>query len=65
MVPVNLRPIESAYQVGNQFGLAPLLLPIGINNPVNRVREVHRRMSALKGSLQPLMAFGLLAVAVP
>ncbi len=63
MVPVNLRPIEQAYQLGNQFGLAPLLLPIGIRSPVARVREVHRRMADLKGSLQPLMAFGLLAVA--
>jgi WS/DGAT/MGAT family acyltransferase len=63
MVPVNLRPIDQAYRLGNQFGLAPLLLPIGIRNPVARVREVHRRMSELKGSMQPLMAFGLLAVA--
>ena len=63
MVPVNLRPIEQAYKLGNQFGLAPLLLPIGISSPVARVREVHRRMSELKGSMQPLMAFGLLAVA--
>ena len=63
MVPVNLRPIEQAYQLGNQLGLAPLLLPIGIASPVARVREVHRRMSELKGSMQPLMAFGLLAVA--
>lgn len=63
MVPVNLRPIDQAYRLGNQFGLAPLVLPIGIHNPVARVREVHRRMAALKGSMQPLMAFGLLAVA--
>ena len=63
MVPVNLRPIDQAYRLGNQFGLAPLVLPIGIRSPVARVREVHRRMAALKGSLQPLMAFGLLAVA--
>ncbi len=63
MVPVNLRPIEQAYELGNQFGLAPLLLPIGIRSPVARVHAVHRRMDALKGSMQPLMAFGLLAVA--
>ena len=63
MVPVNLRPIDQAYRLGNQFGLAPLVLPIGIRSPVARVREVHRRMSELKGSMQPLMAFGLLAVA--
>jgi len=63
MVPVNLRPMDKAYQLGNQFGLAPLVLPIGIANPIERVYEVRRRMRALKGSMQPIMAFGLLAVA--
>ncbi|MFO1264097.1 MAG: wax ester/triacylglycerol synthase family O-acyltransferase [Rhodoferax sp.] len=63
MVPVNLRPMDKAYQLGNQFGLAPLVLPIGIANPIERVYEVRRRMQGLKGSMQPLMAFGLLAVA--
>lgn len=63
MIPVNLRPLEKAYQLGNQFGLAPLVLPIGIANPIERVYEVRRRMQGLKGSLQPLLAFGLLGVA--
>jgi len=63
MVPVNLRPIEDAHSLGNRFGLAPVVLPIGVENPVQRVYEVRRRMSDMKGSLQPLMAFGLLAVA--
>ena len=63
MVPVNLRAMDKAYQLGNQFGLAPVVLPIGLDNPVERVYEVRRRMQSLKGSMQPLMAFGLLAVA--
>jgi diacylglycerol O-acyltransferase / wax synthase len=63
MVPVNLRPIEKAYQLGNRFGLVPLVLPIGLDNPVARVYAVRARMQNLKGSFQPLMAFGLLAVA--
>lgn len=63
MVPVNLRPMEEAYKLGNRFGLAPVVLPIGMENPVERVFEVRRRMGDMKGSLQPLMAFGLLAVA--
>ncbi len=63
MVPVNLRPIEEAYKLGNRFGLAPVVLPLGIDNPVQRVYEVRRRMNELKGSMQPLLAFGLLAVA--
>ncbi len=63
MVPVNLRPLEKAYQLGNRFGLAPLVLPVGLANPVERVYAVRRRMTAMKGSLQPLLAFSLLAVA--
>lgn len=63
MVPVNLRPIEEAWKLGNRFGLAPLVLPIGIENPVERVYAVRRRMSELKGSYQPLLAFAVLAVA--
>ena len=62
MVPVNLRPLEKAWQLGNRFGLAPLVLPIGIANPVERVYAVHRRMNDLKGSYQPLLAFAVLSV---
>ena len=61
MVPVNLRPIEQAWQLGNRFGLAPLVLPIGIANPVHRVYAVRRRMDVLKGSYQPLLAFVVLS----
>ena len=63
MVPVNLRPLEEAWQLGNKFGLAPLVLPIGIANPIERVYAVRQRMSELKGSYQPLLAFAVLAVA--
>ena len=63
MVPVNLRPLEQAHKLGNNFGLAPLVLPIGVENPIERVYEVRRRMGALKGSMQPLLAFGMLALA--
>ena len=63
MVPVNLRPLEEAYQLGNRFGLAPVVLPIGIDNPLERVYEVRRRMQAMKGSTQPLLTYGLLALA--
>ena len=63
MVPVNLRPLDQAWQLGNRFGLAPLVLPIGIDNPVARVAAVRARMSELKASYQPLLAFAVLAVA--
>jgi diacylglycerol O-acyltransferase len=64
MVPVNLRPLDPPpWDLGNGFGLAPLLMPIGIESPVDRVYEVRRRMAELKGNYQPLLAFGVLAVA--
>jgi WS/DGAT/MGAT family acyltransferase len=63
MVPVNLRPLEQAWKLGNRFGLAPLTLPIGIENPVERVYAVRLRMTQLKDSYQPLLAFAVLAVA--
>ena len=62
MVPVNLRPIERAWQLGNRFGLVPLVLPIGIENPIERVYAVNRRMGELKGSYQPMLAFAILSV---
>ena len=63
MVPVNLRPLQDAHKLGNQFGLVPVVLPIGIENPLERLLEVRSRMQALKGSTQPLMSYGMLAVA--
>ena len=61
LVPVNLRPIEKAYKLGNQFGLVFLDLPIGIENPIERLYAVRANMNALKGSFQPVLALGLLA----
>ena len=63
MVPVNLRPLEHAWKLGNRFGLAPLVLPIGIENPVARVAAVRARMNELKASYQPMLAFAVLTVA--
>ncbi|MEO9069345.1 MAG: wax ester/triacylglycerol synthase family O-acyltransferase, partial [Caldimonas sp.] len=63
MVPVNLRPLDKAWQLGNRFGLAPLVLPIGIENPLARVYAVRARMNQLKASYQPLLAFAVLAAA--
>ena len=63
MVPINLRPMEDAWKLGNRFGLVPLLLPIGLTNPVERLYAVRARMRGLKGSLQPLLTFALLSVA--
>jgi len=61
LVPVNLRPMEKAYKLGNRFGLVFLDLPIGVENPIARLYAVRGNMSALKGSYQPVLALGILA----
>jgi WS/DGAT/MGAT family acyltransferase len=61
LVPVNLRPLEQAKNLGNHFGLVFLPLPVGIEHPFERLYEVRRGMRELKGSYQAMLAFGLLA----
>ena len=61
MVPVNLRPAEKAWKLGNRFGLVFLDLPIGIENPVERLYAIRENMRVLKGSYQPVVALGVLA----
>jgi WS/DGAT/MGAT family acyltransferase len=63
MVPVNLRGSGPIEKLGNRFGLVTLLLPVSTVNPLARVRLVHERMEALKTSYQPLVAYGILALA--
>ena len=63
LVPVNLRPAEKAYKLGNRFGVVFLDLPIGIENPIERLYAVRANMGTLKGSLQPILTLGLLAAA--
>jgi WS/DGAT/MGAT family acyltransferase len=61
IVPVNLRPVGQGRNLGNHFGLVFLDLPIGMEHPLERLYEVRRRMQALKGSYQPVIALALLS----
>ena len=60
IVPVNLRPADEAHELGNQFGLVFLSLPVGTADPLDRLFEVRRRMNAIKGSPEALVAFQIL-----
>ncbi|GAP67295.1 hypothetical protein MBSD_n2616 [Mizugakiibacter sediminis] len=60
-VPVNLRPLEHARQLGNHFGLVFLELPVGEPNPLRRLERVAASMREIKNSRQAIMAFGVLA----
>lgn len=63
MVPVNLRPAGKPTKLGNHFGLVALELPVGLDNPLERLYETKHRMEALKHSYQAALAFTLLGVA--
>ncbi|MGB8645870.1 MAG: wax ester/triacylglycerol synthase family O-acyltransferase [Anaerolineae bacterium] len=60
MVPVNLRKPEETDQLGNRFGLVILSLPVGIEDPIKRLRVLKKRMDAIKNSPEAIVAFGLL-----
>lgn len=62
MVPVNLRKAGREHRLGNAFGLVPLVLPVGLEDPVVRLHEVRRRMNELKGSYTALVAMSVLGV---
>ncbi|HJV85420.1 MAG TPA: wax ester/triacylglycerol synthase family O-acyltransferase [Noviherbaspirillum sp.] len=62
MVPVNLRKAGDEHKLGNAFGLVPLVLPVGIEDPIARLSEVRRRMAELKGGYQALVAMAVLGV---
>ena len=51
-MPFNLRPLDRPLprELGNRFGLVLLGLPVGIEDPVERLAEVKRRMDAIKDS---------------
>ena len=54
MVPVNLRPPERALELGNDFGLVVLELPVGADDPLERLRLTTSHMAALKRSPEPM-----------
>jgi len=60
-VPVNLRPLEHAKNLGNHFGLVFLKLPIFEGNPLKRLAFIHQEMKELKKSKQAIVSFGLLS----
>jgi WS/DGAT/MGAT family acyltransferase len=60
VVPVNLRPIEEAHLLGNQFGLVFLALPLGTDEPLDRLFEVRSRMTAIKRSPEAFLTFQIL-----
>ncbi len=60
LIPVNLRPLEQAFELGNRFGLVFLDLPVGLDDRLKRVLTVKQQMDEIKGSAEAVAAFGVL-----
>ncbi len=59
-VPVNLRPPDEPLTLGNRFGLVFLSLPIGVDDPLDRLFDLKERVEAIKHSPEAIVAFGIL-----
>jgi WS/DGAT/MGAT family acyltransferase len=56
LVPVSIRTIDEEGELGNRLTAMRGPLPVGIADPVERLRAVHAGMDVLKSSKQPLGA---------
>jgi len=63
MVPFNLRPLDEPLprDLGNDFALILLALPVGLEDRGARQREVRKRMDAVKDSHEGPIAYGILS----
>ena len=60
-VPVNIRKPGTEFELGNKFSLVFLKLPVYLEDPILRLKEVKRRMDKLKVSADPYVNYGLLS----
>jgi diacylglycerol O-acyltransferase / wax synthase len=60
-IPVNVRKPGTEFELGNKFSLVFLKLPVYLEDPILRLKEVKRRMDKLKVSADPYVNFGLLS----
>ena len=63
MVPFNLRPLDKPLprDLGNDFALILLALPVGLEDRGARQSEVRKRMDAVKNSHEGPIAYGILS----
>jgi diacylglycerol O-acyltransferase / wax synthase len=62
MVPVNVRPLDKPLprDLGNQFALVLLQLPLSVEAPFARIAETKRRMDVIKHSPEVFLTFELI-----
>ena len=59
-VPVNVRPLDRAHELGNSFALAFVELPVAQATARERLTTIKARMDAVKQSSEPAVVFGIL-----
>jgi WS/DGAT/MGAT family acyltransferase len=62
MVPVNLRPENDKHQLGNEFALVYLCLPVSLTDAFDRLVMTKRHMDVLKNSPEPFLVYQILGV---
>lgn len=62
MVPVNLRPENDQHQLGNEFALVYLCLPVSLTDAQDRLLMTKRHMDVLKSSPEPFLVYQILGV---
>ncbi len=61
-IPVNLRPIELTEDLGNEFGVVVLTLPINEEHAVDRLYKCKFQMDSLKSSNEAIATSGIIAL---
>jgi diacylglycerol O-acyltransferase / wax synthase len=60
LAPIDLREPGDT-ELGNRFGILAVLLPVGVEHPLERLMTVRQRMLSLKTSYEPATTLGLFA----
>ncbi len=61
-IPVNVRSESPDVELGNQFSLVILSLPVNLDNPVRRLRETRKRMRTIKESADAFVGFQVMKI---
>jgi len=62
VIPVDLRAPGRGIELGNNFGLVFLALPLGLADPVERLLETKKRMDVIKESIEAVAFYSLLNI---
>lgn len=61
LVPMYVKQEDAGHELGNHFGLVYVALPLGVADPVERIRELKRRVDLIKSQPDAIVAMGVLS----